>query len=345
MDYSYFTPVAVGSAEKIMYLAVDTGATVPWVMGSNCISEACGVHHTFGQADSTSLKPANANFTVGYGSGMVSGELVNDTVRMGELSLLTTFGLATEVSDAFLRLPIDGIFALSRPNSSNFGYTTVMETLIQSNVLEANVIGINLQRASDGTADGELNFGAPDTTKYSGDLSYVDTVSESMAWEISIDDIVVNGVACNFTGRTAFIDTGSSYTFFPLEDAKQVHDLIPQSRRDDGGEMFQLPCSTDVLVQVIISGTSYDIRSEDIVGLPITGSNNCESKMVAKLESPGNKWILGDVFLKNVYTVLDFDKDMIGWSPSSADVEARLTWSRFWCQGFSNILKAKSDCF
>lgn len=323
-----------------MFLAVDTGATNAWVMGSSCPSESCSVHHTFGQADSTTLKAAQANFTVGYGSGVVSGELVNDTMTMGELSLVTTFGLATNVSDEFLRFPIDGILALSRPDSTNFGYTTVIESLIQSKALQANIIGIHLQRAADGTADGELNFGSPDTTKYSGDLSYVNTVAENRAWEIPIDDIVVNGIACNFTGKTAFIDTGTSFVRFPTQDAQQIHNLIPQSRRVD--DAFRIPCSSDVLVQIKISGTDYSVSAKDLVGNPIEGGDFCESKILGGMDSPNKKWMLGDVFLKNVYTVLNFDTNMIGGSPIKSNCQFKLTGDRFWCQGVSGgFLKVK----
>lgn len=294
-----------------MYLLVDTGATNAWVMGSSCKSKSCGVHNTFGKEDSTTLKPTGAKFTVGYGSGVVSGELVNDTVAMGGLSTSTTFGLATEVSDDFLKFPIDGILALSRPDSNNSGFTTIMETVIQSKVLEANLIGINLQRASDGTADGELNFGSPDTTKYFGDLSYVNTVSGSKAWAIPVDDIAVNGLVCNFTGKTAFIDTGTTFLLFPTQDAQRIHSLIPRSRQVD--EEFQLPCSSDVLVQIKIAGTTYSVKAEDYVGKPIEGGDLCSSNIVGGLDTSANvEWIIGDVFLKNVYTVLDFDKDRIG---------------------------------
>ena len=295
-----------------MYMFVDTGATNAWVMGSSCTSEACGIHHTFGSEDSTTLERTGAGFAVSYGSGVVSGELVNDTVAMGGLSLFTTFGLATNVSDEFSMFPADGILALSRPDSSNFGYTTIIETLIQSKVLKSNVIGINLQRASDGTADGELNFGSPDTTKYTGELLYVNTVPENREWEIPIDDIVVNGVACNFTGETSFIDTGTSFLLFPTEDAQRIHSLIPRSRQVD--QAFQLPCSSDALFQIKISGTAYNVSAEDYVGNPIEGGEFCASNIVGGLDIARKTWILGDVFLKNVYTVLDFDKDRIGWS-------------------------------
>lgn len=300
-----------------MYLLVDTGATNTWIMGSDCKTKSCGAHHTFGKEDSTTLETDGATFGLGYGTGSVTGEIVNDTVTMGGLSTFTTFGLATNVSDEFSLYPIDGILALGRPGSGIPGFPATMKAVIESKVLDANLIGINLNRASDGTADGELNFGSPDTTKYSGDLSYVNTVSGSETWEISVDDMVVNGIACNFTGKTAFIDTGTTLMLFPTQDAQRLHSLIPRSQQVD--KIFQIPCSSEILMQIKISGITYNVRAEDYVGKPIEGGDLCSSNIVGGLETSGNnQWILGDSFLKNVYTVFDFDKNRIGLPPNKA---------------------------
>jgi cathepsin D len=339
-DYSYFSPVAFGTSGKVMYLLVDTGATNTWLMGSGCKTKSCGLHHTFGKEDSSSLETTGATFGLGYGTGSVAGEIVNDTVAMGGLSIFATFGLAANVSDEFSLFPIDGILGLGRPGSGTPAFPAIMEAVIDSKVLDANLIGINLNRASEGTADGELNFGSPDVTKYSGDLSYVNTVSGSETWEISIDDIILNGIACNFTGKTAFIDTGTTLMLFPTEDAQRLHSLIPRSRQVDG--VFRLPCSSDILIQIIISGISYNVRAEDYVGKPVEGGDLCSSNIVGGLEtSANNQWILGDSFLKNVYTVFDFDKDRVGVSPTKQFRKTQLTLKRVWSQGSSSLIEVK----
>jgi len=55
-DKSYMVEVAIGSQSKKYHLLLDSAASNTWVMGDNCKSEACGLHSTFGSADSATLK-------------------------------------------------------------------------------------------------------------------------------------------------------------------------------------------------------------------------------------------------------------------------------------------------
>jgi hypothetical protein len=46
------------------------------------------------------------------------------------------------------------------------------------------LIGVNLQRASDNTNDGEISFGVVDTGKFQGSLTLVDNVAQTGLWEV-----------------------------------------------------------------------------------------------------------------------------------------------------------------
>ena len=56
---------------------------------------------------------------------------------------------------------MDGILSLGRLTSNTMDVPTIMEALSNAKVLTANLFGVNLQRNSDGSTDGEVNFGAP----------------------------------------------------------------------------------------------------------------------------------------------------------------------------------------
>ncbi|RMD44838.1 hypothetical protein DV735_g409, partial [Chaetothyriales sp. CBS 134920] len=326
-DYSYFSTLKFGSNEQDMYMLIDTGSANTWIMGSSCTSTACKTHNTYGPSDSTSLNTTTETWKIAYGTGQVAGVLASDKVTFGEYDIHLTFGLATQTSNDFNNYPFDGILGLGPTSSNQLDSPTLMQALDDQATLRNNVLGIHLTRASDGTKDGELTIGGVDDSKFDGQLNYVSTVKTD-SWEISVDDAIVGGKACGLTGKTAIIDTGTSYVLMPPNDAQTVHALIPGSAQDD--ESFTIPCDTTTELQVALNGVKYSISPKDYVGK--SSGNSCSSNIIGHQAFGENEWILGDVFLKNVYTVFDFDKTRIGFgttgenlgvaSSSGADVTA-----------------------
>lgn len=309
-DYSYICTIQVGASGKAMQMLIDTGAANTWMMGSDCSSEPCLAHNTFGAKDSISLRETDSEFNLTYGSGTVSGLIFNDAVKMADFSISLSFGSASVVSNEFSFYPMDGILGLGRSTSSSVKAPTFMEAIHNRNVLQKNLLGIHLQRNSDGSTDGELNFGSPNTNRYTGNVSYTSTVKGSDLWEITIDDAAVDGVKCGFSGKTAIIDTGTSFLLLPPRDAQRIHKLIPGSQQE--GETFEIPCLASVPVQITISKITYNIPPKDYLGKPVSGGNLCASNIIGKDTFGPDRWLVGDVFLKNVYTIFDFDQDKIG---------------------------------
>ncbi|KAL8907895.1 MAG: hypothetical protein Q9207_001132 [Kuettlingeria erythrocarpa] len=168
-----------------------------------------------------------------------------------------------------------------------------MEAIQKVNALSSNLFGVNLQRASDGSIDGEISFGAPNQDKYQGPISHTSLVAGASIWEIPIDDAKINGKPCSMTGKSAIIDTGTTFMLLPPADAEQLHSQILGSQQES--EIFNIPCASKALVQLIFSGVPYDISPADYVGYPI---------------SHGSR----DVFLKNVYSVFDYDEKQFGFA-------------------------------
>lgn len=313
-DFSYFASVYFGSKRTMMFMLVDSGAANTWVMGSNCTSDACNKHNTFGPADSATFQSIGDHFNLTYGTGTVSGNTINDTMEIAGISIPLSFGMASTTSDDFLDYPMDGILGLGRSASNTMKFPTVMQAMKASDKLPANVFGVNIQRQSDGSMDGELSFGAPDEAKFTGELSFSHTVPDGKYWEIPIDDASYQGNRCKFTGKSAVIDTGTTYILLPPDDAKSLHSQIPGSSQD--GELFHVPCSLKEPIQIFISGVPYNITPADFIGKQLKGGSLCESNIIGMQAFEEGQWLLGDVFLKNVYTLFDIDRNRIGMHKS-----------------------------
>ena len=288
-------------------MLMDTGASATWVMATSCESPACLVHNTYGPSKSKTYNATSGTFDIAYGTGQVSGGVASDTVSFAGLTLSLTFGVANSTSNDFLNFPFDGIMGLARDPGS---YPTVLHAISTAKVLKYNVFGVNLDRDSDGLHNGEINFGAPDTSKYSGSLGYTALSSSGGDWVIAADGVGVNGKSAGITGRSAYIDTGTSYIFIPPADASALHGLISGSQLSSDGKTWYVPCTTTSAVQFTFSGVSYSVPSEDWVGGK-SGGSLCTSNIFPGTPV-GDNWLLGDTFIKNVYTVFDSDQSRIG---------------------------------
>ena len=217
-----------------------------------------------------------------------------------------TLGVADMTSDDFNSFPIDGILGLSQ---SKGDYPIFLETLVESKSLKSNVFGVSLNRAADGTNTGEINFGEPNTSKYSGSLNYNDVSKDAGGdWAISLGNVGVGSTQANVKGRLAFVDTGTSFIFCPPEDAKLVYALVAGAETTNN-VTYTVPCTTTTALTFTFGSTTYNVDSKDWVSPMANGI--CTGNIYGQAVTPEN-WLLGDTFLKNVYSVFDADKDRLG---------------------------------
>ena len=72
---------------------------------------------------------------------------------------------------------------------------------------------------------------------------------------------------------------------------------------------YSVPCSTTTPLQFYFSGVTYTVLAKDWVGGKV--GDSCTSNVYARA-IVGSSWLIGDIFLKNVYAVFDVDQNRIG---------------------------------
>jgi hypothetical protein len=213
---------------------------------------------------------------------------------------------------------MDGILGIGRGAkvAGSIDAPQLMEVLATNKLVTAKMYGIHLSRAADGTNDGELDVGSVNKERFSGDLNWSDIVENDTGfWEISVDNAGVNGQQLGLTGRTAIVDTGTSFILMPPADAVKIHGTIPGYKQD--GETFSVPCDTSAVVQFTFNKQTYNISTSDWRGGKLD-TGLCRSNIVGRQTFGASQWLVGDVFLKNVYAVLDFDGKRVGLGVKSA---------------------------
>ncbi|KND92842.1 Aspartic-type endopeptidase ctsD [Tolypocladium ophioglossoides CBS 100239] len=307
-DYSYFVKVQFGSKGKPMYMLVDTGAGSSWVMSSSCTEKACLVHNTFGPSDSNTFEANSKTFSISYGSGTVGGELAADTITVAGVSFKYQFGLASQTSEDFAHFAFDGILGLSMSQGANDNF---LKTMAEAHKLDKNVFCIALSRASDGANTGEIKFGSTNPDKYTGDITYTPVSAKDGDWAIPIDEIAYDGKKAQVGGVKSYIDTGTTFIFGPEDMVKKVHSVIPGSESSDG-MTYTVPCDSTKPLTLTFSGVDFKISPQDWIS-PKDASGKCSSNIYGH-EVVRGSWLLGDTFLKNVYTIFDKDQNRIGFA-------------------------------
>jgi hypothetical protein len=207
---------------------------------------------------------------------------------------------------------MDGILGIGRgvKVDGSINAPQVMDVLSSNRLISAKLYGIHLSRSKDGLADGELNLGEVNKGRFSGDLNWSNIIdNENGFWEIPIDNAGVNGKQLGITGRSAIIDTGTSFILMPEQDAVKIHQQIPGYKQN--AETFSVPCDTTAVVQFTFNKQVYNISTPDWRGGKLD-SGLCRSNIIGRQTFKDSQWLVGDVFLKNVYSVFDFDQKRVG---------------------------------
>lgn len=308
-DFSYFAQVQFGSANTPLYMLLDTGASTSWVMGPSCASDACKSHDSFGAADSKTLTTTTNPFFVAYGAGNVSGILASDSVSIAGMKFQMTFGIANNTSDDFKYFPIDGILGLSLMKGSTPSF---LDTLVASKAIKSNIFGISLNRASDGGNTGEINFGAVDSSKFTGNLNYVPVSANNAGdWAIPMANVGFGSNQAGVTGKLAYIDTGTSFIFAPPDQAAAFYAVVTGAKILSTGATvtYSVPCGTTTALTFTFGTTTYSVQAKDWISASVNGvcTGNVFGRTIV-----ADSWLLGDTFLKNVYAVFDVDQTRVG---------------------------------
>jgi hypothetical protein len=222
---------------------------------------------------------------------------------------------------------MDGILGLGRGDSTSnaIAAPSLMDVLKTKSLIKVKLFALHLSRTIDGTNDGELNFGAPNPERYDGDLNYSPIIENGDGfWEIPLDDAGADDKTLGLKGRSAIIDSGTSWLMMPEDDAVALHKLIPGYTQD--GETFTVPCASKQIVKLSFGGVTYNVSTADFVGSKLS-DGACSSNIIGRQTFGATQWLVGDVFLKNVYTVFDLDGSRVGFGVKKEGTVASATVS------------------
>lgn len=321
-DYAnaqYYGTVSIGSPAQDFQVIFDTGSSNLWIPKVGCTH--CGIpiiapKHKYDHSKSSSFAEDGGDFEITYGSGSVSGFFSKDDVTLAD-DIVVSGQRFAEVQDAgglgmaYSLGKFDGILGLGFTSISIDHTPTVFENAIKQNVVDQPVFSFYLGD----NAPGELTFGGYDTSKFEGDLVYVKLLAATY-WEIALDGIKAGDYSSEGTDDkkiTAIVDSGTSLIAGPKAEIQKLATTVGATPNIMGE--YTIDCAkVEDLPDIVfkIDGNDYTIAGKDAV---IQAQNTCLFAFVGMdFPPPGPQWILGDVFMRQYYTVFNYVDKTIGFA-------------------------------
>ncbi|KZT72870.1 family A1 protease [Daedalea quercina L-15889] len=317
---TYVVSVGVGSPATQYSLLVDTGSSNTWLGANKSYTET-----------STS-KDTGESVSVSYGSGSFSGEEYLDTVTLGDGLTITqqSIGVASS-AEGFSG--VDGILgvgpvALTEGTLGDSDETipTVTDNLLSQGLISTEVLAISFEPAtSDSDANGELTFGGTDSSKYTGDITYVSLTSTSPASEYwGIDQSISYGSDTILSSTAGIVDTGTTLVLIASDAYSKYKSAVGGTEDETTGLLRIASSDYDKLstLNFNIGDTTYGLTANAQIwprslNTAIGGSADDIYLVVGDIGSDsgeGLDFINGYAFLERFYSVFDTTNSQIGFA-------------------------------
>ncbi|XP_041913928.1 pepsin A-like [Alosa sapidissima] len=309
-DLSYYGVISLGTPPQSFKVIFDTGSSNLWVPSVYCSSAACSNHQQFNPQSSSTYQATQQSLQIAYGTGSMTGVLGYDTLEVGGITVSNQiFGLS-ETEAAFLETMVaDGILGLAFPAIAASGATPVFDNMMSQGLVSQALFSVYL--SGDSESGSEVLFGETDSSYYTGSLTWVPLTSETY-WQIQMDSVTINGnaVACA-GGCQAIVDTGTSLIVGPSSDISNMNAGVGATT-DSYGDATVSCDDIQSMPEVTfnINGQAFTIPASAYVS---QGYSSCTTGF-------GNGgtdqlWILGDVFIRQFYTIFDRQNNMVALAP------------------------------
>jgi hypothetical protein len=310
----YYGEVSLGSPEQKFEVIFDTGSSDLWVASSGC-DDSCGRHAKYDASKSSTYTANGTKFDIMYGSGPVSGYESVDNLNMG--GLVVKDQMFAEVTDAeglgaaYKLGKFDGILGMAFPILSVNSVPTCFENVVDQGLVDTAQFAFYLGNSRKDT--GELTLGGYDSSKFTGDISWVN-LHAATYWEILMGGMKVGDVAYAAGDTKAIVDSGTSLLTGPSDIVAGIAKQLGYKELGRTGEYLGA-CDFDTLPNFIftIDGKDYTLSAEDYL---IPDGDECLLGMIG-LDIPkpsGPLWILGDIFMRKYYSIFDTKNERVGFA-------------------------------
>ncbi len=345
-DTQYMGRIGVGSPPQYFWVIFDTGSSNLWLSSSMCKSVGCLQKPTYSRTSSSTARQLGFDIQVRFGTGVIKGFLVSDTLTLGPLQVhgQTFAEITEEIGRVFHSARFSGIMGLGIC-AHHQHITHEFDNIMTQQLLSADMFSFSFSHFPHQTS--ALFLGPPHPGCYRGDLVWLALPPNPAYWHTPIERVAlryrnapvtaataaddpdpadpasVSGDGWSLTSfpsaaKFAVLDTGTSLITGPSRVVKQLLQEVSLTGMD---------CNAiDGLPDIVffLSGHPFTLTARDYVVMArdaISGEITSCKIGIVPLDVPaprGPLWILGDVFIRKYYAVYDRRELRIGLARANA---------------------------
>ncbi|KAH9851624.1 acid protease [Lenzites betulinus] len=307
-DLEWTGSITIGSPAQSFVVDFDTGSSDLWVPSTSC--STCTSHKQYSSSRSSTSKSQRGSFSINYGDGSnAQGSVFTDTVSVGGATVTNQyFSGVTSESTEFREDPADGLLGLGLTALSALGHDPFFVTAVKQGAVSEGVFGFKLAESGS-----ELYIGGTNTRLYTGSIEYHPVTSTSGFWQIGSGKLTLNGKSYA-TGLQTIIDSGTTLMAAQPNTVDKFYESIPGSSFDSRDEVYTFPCDQVPELSFSWGGKTWAISTDEFnIGQAANG--DCAGAL-QPLSLPGGSttWLLGDTFMKGVYTAFSVDDNSVGFA-------------------------------
>jgi len=212
---------------------------------------------------------------------------------------------------------MDGIIGLAYPAIAEFDKNPPITNMISQGLLDQPIFAVYMTRAATGSVGGEISVGGYDSSRFTGSINYV-PVSKQAYWQIEIGGITVGTTTITTGSAQAICDTGTSWL---IGASKANCDAIATAIGavyNSEQQIYTIANCNATMPQITftIGSNQYAVNPASYVYTDPTIGCYMGMQSDETLIEVGVEWILGDVFLRDWYSIFDFGQNRIGLAKS-----------------------------
>ncbi|KAG1722528.1 aspartic peptidase domain-containing protein [Suillus lakei] len=320
-DSSYYGSLAIGTPAVSFDVILDTGSSDLWVVGSSC-GTSCGSSPSYNPSSSSTFQNLSTPLNIQYNAGYADGYGAQDMVQMAGFSVSSQGFVIVDVVSPNLTSPVSGLLGLAWESLAYSGQMPLWQTLASSNTWDSALFGVQLTRyKNDSTAQQLEPGGVLNMVCTPASIDYIDIPGTPSYWYIPLTSMTVQGSSISIaSGTTAAIDTGTTNIAGPASSIQAIYAQIPNSQPATGeyAGYYSFPCSTTVNVELSFGGATWSISPADFSFTQSSSTECIGAFFEASTDTGSPSWIIGDAFLKNVYSVFRYNPPSVGFANLSS---------------------------